>query len=147
MPWPFSALWLECCEESNILSVREIPLAFCVRAGFTGNKSLMKTFLAQHFFHLQAVVTGTAQNPSTANSFVDVWQGGSRSGEQGLTQGCFNWRQCCGSVYQGVGDDLASSQPCSLVIPPQGSVCKRICGSSLYYRATGVESRICSPRS
>lgn len=129
------------------VSEREIPLAFCVGAGFTGNRSLMKTFLAQHFFHLQAVVTGTVQKPSTASSFVDVWQGGSRSGEQGLTRGCFNWRQCCGSVYQWVGDDLVSSQPCSLVIAPQGSACKRICGSSLYYRVTGVESWICSPRS
>lgn len=50
VPWPFSALWLECCEECSILCVREIPLAFCVRAGFTGNRSLMKTFLAQYFF-------------------------------------------------------------------------------------------------
>ena len=101
MPWLFSARWLERCEESSsILFVREIPLAFCVRAGFTGNRSLMKTFLAQHFSHLQAVVTGTVQKPSTASSFVDVWQEGSRAGEQDLTQGFFNWGQCCGSVYQ-----------------------------------------------
>lgn len=60
VPRPVSARWLERCEESSsILFVREIPLAFCVRAGFTGNRSLMKTFLAQHFSHLQAMVTGT----------------------------------------------------------------------------------------
>lgn len=69
------ACWLERCEESSsILFVRELPLAFCVRAGFTGNRSLMKTFLAQHFSHLQAMVTGTIQKPSGASSFVEVWQ-------------------------------------------------------------------------
>lgn len=145
VPCAFSALWLECCEEPSILCVREIPLAFCVRAGFTGNRSLVKTFLAQHFSHLQAVVTGTAQKPLTTSSSVDVWQGGSRSGEQGLTQGCFNWRHCCGFVYQWVGDNLVSSQPCSLVIALRD--CNRIFGSSLCYRVTGVESWICSPGS
>jgi len=101
VPRPFSAHWLEHCKElSSILFLREIPLAFCVRAGFTGNRTLMKTFLAQHFSHLQAVVTGTVQKPSTASSFVEVWQVGFRAGKHGLTQSFFNWGQCCGSVCQ-----------------------------------------------
>lgn len=107
----------------------------------------MKTFLAQHFSHLQAMVNGTVQKPSTASSFVDVWQECSRIGEQDLTQCFFNWVQCCGSVYQWVGDDPASSRSCSLVIAPWGRICKSIFGKSLYYGVMGVESWICRPRS
>lgn len=103
-----------------------------------------KPSLHNTFSHLQAVVTGTVQEPSTTfcrclARRLQIWR-------TRLNSSCFNWRQCCGSVDQWVGDDLVSSQPCSLVIAPQGCVVKGFL-EAVSIRVAGVERWICSPRS
>lgn len=102
------------CERSLWHSVLELDL---LETGPWWKPSLHNTFS-----HLQAVVTGTVQEPSTTfcrclARRLQIWR-------TRLNSSCFNWRQCCGSVDQWVGDDLVSSQPCSLVIAPQGCVVK-----------------------